>query len=393
LSAVPKRPFFHFSLFRRIKIKLFTLRARRSPTSSLAAERDHASVLARAARAARETAQMRRAFAGDSSAQRACSIAALDVTRANGRSAVTRCYAEYPVKYLTPKRGIDGDCDCAWAYAVNMGGGLVSGDASGTTIRVDDGCALALATQGTQKVYKHNKRRWNDDAKAGEGDGRSNVGETTSALYASVGDGGLLALLPDPTQIFADAVFRQTQTIDMHEHGSCVCVDWITAGRVGYGNERWAFKRADVRTRVTSNGEPVVVEATRLEASSRDSLNAEISLAMRMGAVNVVASLIIVGPRVRELAKSCGDWARDSATRSMAHGGASWVRASPGSVTQTDPQSKFFVSASDLPLPHSGIVLRFFAADSESVQDVLRSLLAPLASQLGAPPYDERGGS
>ena len=109
---------------------------------------------------------MRRAFAGDSSARRACSIAALDVTRANGRSAVTRCYAEYPVKYLTPKRGIDGDCDCAWAYAVNMGGGLVSGDASGTTIRVDDGCALALATQGTQKVYKHNKRRWNDDAKA-----------------------------------------------------------------------------------------------------------------------------------------------------------------------------------------------------------------------------------
>jgi urease accessory protein UreH len=148
-----------------------------------------------------------------------------------------------------------------------------------------------------------------------------------------------------------------------------------------------------VRTRVTANGEPVVVEATRLEASSRDSLNAEISLAMRMGAVNVFASLIIVGPRVRELTKSCGDWARASATRSMAHGGASWVRASPDSLAQTDPQSQLFVSASDLPLPHSGIVLRFFAADSESVQDVLRSLLAPLASQLGAPPYDERGGS
>ena len=30
---------------------------------------------------------------------------------------------------------------------------------------------------------------------------------------------------------------------------------------------------------------------------------------------------------------------------------------------------------------------------ARSVQDVLRSLLAPLASQLGAPPYDERGGS
>ena len=122
------------------------------------------------------------------------------------------------MKYLTPKRGIDGDCDCAWAYAVNMGGGLVSGDASGTTIRVDDGCALVLATQGTQKVYKHNKRRWDECEKADEGVGRSGVGETTSALYASVGDGGLLALLPDPTQLFSGAVFRQTQTIDIHEN-------------------------------------------------------------------------------------------------------------------------------------------------------------------------------
>jgi len=336
---------------------------------------------------------MRRAFAGDPSAQRACAIAALDVTRANGSSTVTRCYAEYPVKYLAPKRGIDGDCDCAWAYAVNMGGGLVSGDASGTTIRVDDGCALALATQGTQKVYKHNKRRWDDCEKADEGGGRSSVGETTSALYASVGDGGLLALLPDPTQIFAGAVFRQTQTIDIHENGSCVCVDWITAGRIGYRNERWAFERADVRTRVMANDDPVVIEATRLEASSIDSLNANVSLALRMGAVNVVASLIIVGSRVQDLAKSCGNWARASATRHMREGGASWVRASPDALTQTDPRSTLFVTASDLPLPHPGVVLRFFAADSESVLDVLRTLLAPLTSQLGAPPYDERGGS
>ena len=336
---------------------------------------------------------MHRAFAGDPAARRACAIAALDVTRAAGTSTVTRCYAEYPVKILTPKRGIDSACDCAWAYAVNMGGGLVSGDASGATIRVDDECALAMATQGTQKVYKHDTRRWNDDVKTREGDEAWKMGETTSALYASVGQGGLLALLPDPTQVLADAVFRQTQTIDMHESGSCVCVDWITAGIIGYGNERWAFERADVRTRVTVNGEPVVVEATRLEASSRVSLNSDVSLGMRMGAANVFASLIIIGPRVRELAKSCGDWARALATRHMAHGGASWVRASADDLTQTDPQSKLFVSASDLPLPHPGVVLRFFAADTESVQDVLRSLLAPLASQLGAPPYDERGGS
>ena len=105
---------------------------------------------------------MDRAFASDSAAARACETSVLDVSRVAGVSTVTRAYAAYPVKTLTPKRARSDDCDCAWAYVVNMGGGLVSGDASGTRARVEDGCALVLVTQGTQKVYKHNKRRWED---------------------------------------------------------------------------------------------------------------------------------------------------------------------------------------------------------------------------------------
>jgi len=338
---------------------------------------------------------MERAFAGDERAIAACARARLDVERVASTSAVTRMYAEYPVKLLAPKAHVMPGSDCAWAYSVSCGGGLVSGDASGTTIRVADGCALALATQGTQKVYKHNKRRFGefDDKDTGSGRG-GGVGETVAALHATVGDGALLAVLPDPTQIFARAVFRQTQAIELSATGSCVCVDWLTAGRVAHGNERWAFDEASLRTRVSVDGEPAVIESQRLRASTREPMiNDDRTLSQRMGAVNVLATVIILGPRVQALAKTAVAWARERARASMLVEGASWIHQ-PASLKRED--DRFFVSASEITpadSPSSGAVLRFFAQDSETVYEALRVVLAPLAADLGAPPYAERGAA
>ena len=339
---------------------------------------------------------MDRAFASDSAAARACETSVLDVSRVAGVSTVTRAYAAYPVKTLTPKCARSDDCDCAWAYVVNMGGGLVSGDASGTRARVEDGCALVLVTQGTQKVYKHNRRRW-EDMGAGDAPGvdGERVGETVSALYASVGQDALFASLPDPTQVFANAVFRQTQAIDVRAGGSCVCVDWLTSGRVGYGNERWLFERAETRTRVTVDDKPVVVEAVRLRSSSSAEgamVNGNRSLAEKMGAVNVFATLIVLGPRVETLAKSCAEWARARARECMRGRGAAWVLEPPESVK--DDPTCIFVTASELEEEihgANGVVVRFFAANTECVYDALREILAPLESDIGAPPYAERG--
>jgi urease accessory protein len=47
--------------------------------------------------------------------------------------------------------------DALWCYSVTFGGGLVAGDRSGMSVTVADRCTAALATQGTTKVYKHNK--------------------------------------------------------------------------------------------------------------------------------------------------------------------------------------------------------------------------------------------
>lgn len=329
-------------------------------------------------------------FIDDARANRACETSTIEVTRERGTSTITRCYARYPVKVLTPRGGLEAGSDCAWAYSVSMGGGLVSGDESGMRVVVGDSCGLVLATQGTQKVYKRKGGVTYDD----DGEGmietkEGQTGETIAALRARVGSGGLLAVLPDPTQIFRDAVFRQTQVIDLARDASCVIVDWLTAGRIGYGNERWAFEEADVRTRVRVDGQVVVVEAMRLSGREDDVIGGE-SLADRMGSINVFASLVMLGPRVESLGADCLAWARAKAKRAMAERGAAWVR---------DPEAKdgFFVSGSEIPARANehgrGIVLRFFATDAERVNDALREILAPLSEQLGAPPYDERGGS
>ena len=334
-------------------------------------------------------------FIDDARANRACDASTIEVTRERGTSTITRCYARYPVKVLTPKGGLEAGSDCAWAYSVSMGGGLVSGDESGMRAIVGDSCGLVLATQGTQKVYKRKCGVTYDDGGGDAGmmetkkEEEARTGETVAALSASVGSGGLLAVLPDPTQIFRDAVFRQTQVIDLARDASCVIVDWLTAGRIGYGNERWAFEEADVRTRVRVDGRVVVVEAMRLSGREEDVIGGE-SLAERMGSINVFASLVMLGPRVESLGADCLAWARAQAKRAMAERGAAWVR---------DPDAKdgFFVSGSEIPARANehgrGIVLRFFATDAERVNDALREILAPLSEQLGAPPYDERGGS
>jgi hypothetical protein len=146
---------------------------------------------------------------------------------------------------------------------------------------------------------------------------------------------------------------------------------------------------------VTVDDEPVVVEAVRLRSSSSSEgamVNGDRSLAEKMGAVNVFATLIALGPRVETLAKSCAEWARARARERMRGRGASWV-LEPSELVKDDPTC-MFVTASELEEEihgANGVVVRFFAANTECVYDALREILAPLESHIGAPPYAERG--
>jgi hypothetical protein len=90
-----------------------------------------------------------------------------------------------------------------------------------------------LTTQASTKVYCTKR-----DARV-----------TRHTLAASVGQGGLLVLAPDPVVPYANAAYDQRQTFELAPGSSLIAVDWVGAGRVSRG-ERWAFTSFSSRNSV-----------------------------------------------------------------------------------------------------------------------------------------------
>jgi urease accessory protein len=399
----------------------------------------------------------------DAAARDACARGALEVSRSGGRASATRLFHAYPLRLICPRRaGVEraSGADCVWCYQVSFGGGLVAGDRAGTSVDVKDGCACVVATQGTNKVYKHEiraqKRAESLDVSTENGgsDGTSKTSrETVQALAGRVGANALLACLPDPTQAFRDARFRQTQRFLLHPTASLVSVDWLVSGRAAFRGggaggfvsargggvapgtdarlteglergERWCFGsyRADTevfvelaRDRLATDDAPddpddadpggsfaeVCAEAFRLEG---DRVGA---LAKRMGDTHALATAILLGPRCAAAARHARLSTRAAAAATVA-GGAKRVFANHSGPLETqnslgdsgDSQKKSWLLCSVSPVPAplgcdeadgGGIVLRVAGSSTDLVYATLREALAPLADELGAAPYAERG--
>lgn len=365
----------------------------------------------------------------DSAAAAACECGTLEVSASGGKSAATRLFHRYPLRLLVPKRVVAPDADAVWCYSVTFGGGLVAGDRSGMSVSVDDGCTAVLATQGTTKVYKHTKRPNPESVQAGSFTTASAFSaleektsrETVQALAAKIGDGALLAVLPDPTQAFRDACFRQTQRLELTRGGSLALVDWVVSGRAGFEGggaggftsgvgggtapadsllhypegERWAFASYTAVTEVRLNHEVLLVESLRLEAepgqdrSGGSQSEGRTTLAARMGATHALATVVLVGPRVAETVTHARKTAAPLVSRTM-RGGAAGVVGSDGT------KDWLLVSMSDLLLPSAaggpkGLVMRVAGPDTDAVYALLRQILSPLAAEIGAPPFSERG--
>lgn len=247
----------------------------------------------------RVRSNLRNLVTADVAAREAVRCGALEVDFSGGVSSATKLYHQYPLRLLCPRRVVDltkyPTCDsCVWAYAVQFGGGLVSGDRVGCAVDVADGNTCAIATQGTNKVYKHlgnggpgggvskgddddddgSDSDDDDDSSDDDSDSdddacdadaldpkaltltnpvpKKNLSRsrdkdlahsalptktnrtTVQALCGRVGDGGLLAVLPDPTQAFRDARFRNANRFLLHKSASLCVVDWCVSGRAEF---------------------------------------------------------------------------------------------------------------------------------------------------------------
>jgi urease accessory protein len=300
----------------------------------------------------------------------------IEVSLQSSKSSATKLFSTYPLRILYPKKvQFDKSIDCAWFYTVSFGGGLVSGDCVPMFVDVQEKCTASVCTQGTTKVYKANNNAINNEAKT-----------TKQTLDARIGKNALLCWLPDPAQCFKDAKFAQVHEISLEDCSSSLCfVDWITAGRVAHDDARWAFRSFCTKTTVKISEDITVIESQRLENTTETNGD----LAKRMANAHVIASVILVGPRTETARKRCSEYAKE--TSKITNNAASWLTQK--SLTPGVMRALVTVSNNGDDDKNDCLVMRVCAIDMESAYEVLRKCLKPLESEIGCPPYNERGGS
>jgi urease accessory protein len=244
----------------------------------------------------------------------------LAVTRGATGSVVTRAVARSPLQRLVPRN----HGHAVWAFLSSHGGGLVDGDEVSFRVEVDAGAAALLTTQASTKVY------------------RSPRG-CRQSVTATVGDGGLLVVLPDPVVCYAGARLEQSIAIHLGEGASVVLVDATTAGRVAHG-ERWAFARYRSVLSVSRERE-LIHDAIELDPRHGP-------LAARLGRFDALATVIAIGPQAALADVARGD--------------------------------DFVASASPIP---DGTLVRAAATSVEQLHRGLRILLGGIAPLLGDDPF------
>ena len=169
------------------------------------------------------------------------------------------------MRILTPANHGPG----AWVFTSTFGGGLVDRDRVELEITVGRGAMALLSTQASTKVY------------------RSPRG-TASIVDARLERDSMLVVVPDPIVCFAASRYQQVQRFDLDEGATLVLLDWITAGRRAAG-ERWAFDEYASTIAVTAGRKRIVHDSLALRA-------ADGPIAPRLGRVDVLAVMVVVGP-------------------------------------------------------------------------------------------------
>jgi urease accessory protein len=115
--------------------------------------------------------------------------ARLAFERVGSRTVVRTALAHSPLRLLTPRN----HGHAAWVYTSSLGGGLVDGDHLHVDLEVAPGASALLSSQGFTRVYRSPRGCRNE-------------------LEARVGEGGLLALVPDPPCASRTPAIRSART-------------------------------------------------------------------------------------------------------------------------------------------------------------------------------------
>jgi urease accessory protein len=258
--------------------------------------------------------------------------AMLEVALVFDESTVTSAAARSPMKLLTPvARGRS-----VWAYTSSFGGGLVAGDCTRLNLSVSGGACCYLGTQSSTKVYRN---------PAGL--------PCEHTTHARVAEDAFLVFAPEPVQAFADSHYTQRQEFNLAPTAGMVLLDWFSSGRAARG-ERWAFTHLESRNDIFVGGERALVDPLLLNSDE---------LVERMGRFNCLATLLLIGPRLKVAA--------DALLQQIA-------------ARPIEKRSALVTSASPV---RGGVMLRVAGEEVGAVRRELRGHLAFLPDILGDDPW------
>lgn len=244
------------------------------------------------------------------------------------RSDVHRVRGAGPLRLLCPRAA----GNAGWIVTSSLGGGLVDGDDVALEVHVDTGATAVITTQASTKVYK---------------------GSSRQRLDVRVGAGGTALVIPDPVVPYRDASFVQATAIELAADSTLVSCDVVTAGRVAYG-ERWSATRLDTTLRLAIAGTCVLHDRILLAGN----------VAQHMQRFTALATAVLIGPRVRELA----------AARLAALGA---IERSADVIVAGSPLA-------------DGALFRIAGEDVETVVKATRDLLREACSRVGEDPWSRK---
>ncbi|MFS7995150.1 putative urease accessory protein UreD [Helianthus anomalus] len=285
----------------------------------------------------------------------------LAVERVSGKSSVTRCFSKYPLKFIIPTKAGRSEIDAVWIYTLTYGGGIVSGDCISFDITVEDDCTAVLTTQASTKVYKSVALKCSEQI-----------------MEASIGNGGLLVVIPDPVTCFSTAKYSQKQVFRIMSGSSLLVVDWITSGRHESG-EKWDFILYKSTNHIYMETKPLFLDTVLLENGNVT------SIAERMQDYQVIAMVILLGPKLKHIQNQIQEDVKkimSEQLRAPSMGGR--TKAINGDGYTKPP---LVASCNSFGPKGIGSVVRIAATTTESVYGFLRSQLAGLEPLIGLCPY------
>nr|GLL39366.1 urease accessory protein D [Ipomoea trifida] len=287
------------------------------------------------------------------------------VERVGGKSTVTHCFAKYPLKFIIPKKVGSSQTDAVWVYTITYGGGIVSGDFIACHVTVGDGCTAVLTTQASTKVYKSVELKCSEQL-----------------LEARIGSGSLLAVIPDPVTCYSTAKYSQRQVFRIAPDSNLLLVDWITSGRHERG-EKWEFDLYKSTNHIFLDGDqPLFLDTLMLEQQGIT------SIAERMRDYQVVATLILLGPKLKNVQNQIQQDVKRIMSQNLhipSSFGSGHYANKPSNHSLAKPS--FVASCSPFGPKGVGVVTRVAAVTTESVYNFLRTQLSSLKLLLGVSPY------